>query len=219
MRRVVALTIGVLVALAGCGTDDVTYVGGGDSVGMYFTVPAQWHGFDAKSLATAESTWGENEAGKALLDSTRWQTAFDAAPTPAIDHVFANAPAEQPTAFASVRTLFDAEKSANATDPTVGLRDLVLPVSTLETQGRDDFTLVSEKPVSQGGFTGRRLVFRYRDSAGAPEQTVDQTAYLDPTGATVYLMVVRCSSSCFETHQAAIDTTVSSLTLKEVRGG
>lgn len=209
----------VVALVAGCGSNELTYVGNADSAGMYFTVPSGWHAYDSKALTAAEAAWGGNEAGKAILDSTTWQAAFDASPTPSLEHVFANVPADAPTAFASVRTLYDAEKQEKAEDPTMGLRDLVLPVSTLETQARDDFVLDTDERIEQSTFQGRHLVFRYRESADGPEQTVDQTAYLDPGGTKVYLMVVRCTTACFDAHRAAITSAVSSLTLKEVRGG
>jgi len=205
----------VTVALASCGGNELTYVGNADSQGMYFTVPSTWHGYDAKQLAVAESVWADNESGKALLESTTWQTAFDASTTPSADHVFANSAPDAPTAYASVRTLFTAEQEAAGADPSSVLRDLVVSVSTLEASGRSDFALVTDEEISQGSFPGRHLVFRYRETPDGPEQTVNQTAFLDPNRTTLYLMMVRCSTECYNVHRTEIDSAVGSLTLKE----
>jgi hypothetical protein len=63
------------------------------------------------------------------------------------------------------------------------------------------------------------LVFSYAPEAGAPEQTIDQTAYLSEGNDAVYLLLVRCSTACYDNHRDEISTVTSSFTIQEGRSG
>jgi hypothetical protein len=92
---------------------------------------------------------------------------------------------------------------------------MVVPVSTLGTAVRID----ADQQVTQGKAQGVHLVFSYSPSAGAPEQTIDQTAYLSEGKDAVYLLVIRCSTACYDYHRDEITTVTSSYTIREDRSG
>ena len=46
-------------------------------------------------------------------------------------------------------------------------------------------------------------------------QTFDETAYTNKEGSKVYLMLLRCSSSCYQARQAELESVISSFTIQE----
>lgn len=206
---VAALTVASL--LAGCAAPENHYVaekpGAAPAGSVYFTVPHTWTSFPASAITAAQSGWADDESTKVVLDATAWQEAFDASAEPSLRHVLGAGAVDAPTVYASLRTLYSAETAAATTD---GLKDLVVPVSTLGTQ----VDIVSEEKVSQGGAEGVHLVLRYVPGAGLPEETIDQTAYLSDGKDAVYLLVVRCTTTCYDQHSGAIRSVTSSYTIQ-----
>jgi len=88
-------------------------------------------------------------------------------------------------------------------------------VSTLGSSVR----ILRDETVTQGKATGVHVVFSYAPTAGAPEQTIDQTAYLSEGNDAVYLLLVRCSTACYDNHRDEISTVTSSYTIQEGRSG
>jgi hypothetical protein len=218
-RRWGALGLTVLVgslALSSCARPDYQYEsqqpGTAPAGKVYFKVPQGWSPFPAAQITKAESQWSGDDTAKSLLDVTTWQSAYDASIQPSLDHVLGRGTPDQPTLYASLRTLYQAEAS---TASVKALRDLVVPVSTLGKQ----VTLVRDDTVTQGGAKGVHLIYRFTPSAGAPEETVDQTAYLSAGNDAVYLFLVRCTTACYDNHRDEIDSVTSSYTIREDRSG
>ncbi len=217
MRRgVLALACAALVgtALVGCAAPENHYVaqkpGTAPAGSVYFTVPHGWTAFPASTITAAENGWGSDATMKSVLDSTAWQEAFDAAAAPDLAHVLGTGASEAPTVYASLRTLYSGESAT-----TASLRDMVLPVSTLGSA----VTIRREDKLTQGGAEGVHLVMSYRSAAGAPEETIDQTSYLSDGKDAVYLLVVRCTTSCYDGYADQIRSVTSSYTIQgDTRG-
>ena len=107
---------------------------------------------------------------------------------------------------------FDPEKSV-ATD--AALRDMVVPLSTLGSS----VTISKDVKISQGGAHGVHVVFSYVPASGGAEETIDQTALFSGGKNAVYLLLVRCSSTCFEQNRDAIDSVTASYTIQEDQNG
>jgi len=198
--------------LAGCAAPEYRYAAdkpGTASAGpVYFKVPEAWGTFTPAQITAAQKGWANDATAKPLLDATVWQEAFDAAGTPSLTHVLGSQTPEAPTVYASLRTLYQAESDAVTTD---SLKDLVVPVSRLG----DQVTVQTSEPVKQGTATGLHLVVSFRQTPSAPPETVDETAYLSQGNDALYLLVVRCSTACYERNRADIDTVTSSYTIQE----
>lgn len=199
------------VLLAGCAAPENHYVAqapGAAAAGkVYFTVPYSWTAFPASAIATAESGWSSDSAAQSLLSATAWQEAFDASSQPSLDHVLGSGVPESPTVYASLRTLYDAEKGAASTE---ALRDLVVPVSKLTGQ----VEVLSEERLAVHGLEGVHLVLALPSAEGRPEQTIDQTAFLSDGKDAVYLLVVRCTTACYDEHADEIARVTSSYTIQ-----
>ncbi len=218
-RRVCALALALVAgttALSSCARPDYQYAaqkpGDVPAGSVFFKVPQGWNEFPAAQIAKAQSDWATDPAAKSLLDVTAWQSAYDASIQPSLGNVLGTGAADQPTLYASLRSLYEAE-STNAS--VESLRDMVVPVSTLGSNVR----ILRDETVTQGKATGVHVVFSYAPTAGAPEQTIDQTAYLSEGNDAVYLLLVRCSTACYDNHRDEISTVTSSYTIQEGRSG
>lgn len=219
LRRVLATAVGVGVALAAltsCAKPDFRYAaeraGSAPAGTVYFKVPQDWTEFPAAQIAAAEKGWTGGADAAALLGATSWQAAYDAAPTPSLDHVLGRSVPDRPVVYASLRSLY-AEEQAGAT--TSALRDMLVPVSTLGSAVR----VTTDETVTQGSASGVHLVYSYAPGPGLPEETIDQTAYLSDGRDAVYLLVVRCTTTCYAAHRDEIATVTASYTIEEGRSG
>jgi hypothetical protein len=219
VRRVLAtaavlgLTVGVL---ASCAKPDFRYAaeppGSAPAGTVYLKVPRDWAEFPAAQIASAEKGWTAGSDAAALLGATSWQAAYDAAPTPSLDHVLGRAAPDRPVVYASLRSLY-AEEQAGATAD--GLKDLLVPISTLGPAVH----VTTDATVTQGSASGVHLVYSYTPAPGLPEETIDQTAYLSDGRDAVYLLVVRCTTTCYAEHRDEIAAVTSSYTIEEGRSG
>ncbi|HET7900827.1 MAG TPA: hypothetical protein VFL59_06530 [Candidatus Nanopelagicales bacterium] len=208
-RTVLACAAVAGLALSACAGPQNHYVsqkpGSAPAGSVYFTVPEAWTSFPTTAISAAEKGWSDDAAMKSVLDATTWQEAFDASAQPDLAHVLGSAPVTEPTVYASLRTVYGGE-----TVTTASLRDMVLPLSTLGSA----VTVRSEDALAQGGAQGVHLVLSYRASAGAPEETIDQTSYLSDGKDAVYLLVVRCTTSCYDANADQIRSVTSSYTIQ-----
>jgi hypothetical protein len=208
---VAAAVLGTAV-LAGCAAPDYRYAsdapGSAPGGSVYFKVPESWSGFTAAQITAAQKGWGDDPTAKPLLDVTAWQEAYDASKTPSLTHVLGSAAPDSPVVYASLRSLYQAETDSVTVS---SLTDLLLPVSSLG----DQVNVRSSEPVVQGKAKGLHLVLSYKASDNAPEETLDETAYLSEGNDALYLLVVRCTSTCYDRNRTDIDTVTSSYTIKE----
>lgn len=179
---------------------------------VYFKVPHGWTAFPAAQIATAQSGWSSVPDAAALLDATAWQAAYDASPAPSLEHVLGRTPPTRPVVYASLRSLY-AEERAAATPSA--LRGLLVPVSTLGPAVH----VTTDEVITQGSLSGVHVVVSYASARGAPEETIDQTAYLSDGKDAVYLLVVRCTTTCYTEHRDEIRAVTSSFTIQEDRSG
>lgn len=217
MRRAPWLALACAALVSGCAAPVYRYAGDqpGTATGagpVYFKVPSAWDGFSATQITAAQKQWSTDATVQPLLNATVWQEAFDAAPRPSLTHVLGSQVPDSPVVYASLRTLYQAESDAASTS---SLRDMLVPLSTLG----DQVTVSRDETVTQGTATGVHLVFSFKPTPSSPQETVDQTAYLAGNRGAVYLLVVRCSSACYEQHRADIDTVTASYTIQEGRRG
>jgi len=218
VRRVVIAiaALAVIGSLASCARPDFQYAseqpGTAPAGKVYFKVPSGWTQLSAAAITKAESAWTTDSTAKNLLQATAWQSAFDAAPAPSLEHVLGIDTPEQPTVYASLRQLY-AEEKTSIND--AALRDMVVPVSTLGSS----VEILSDAKVSQGSAHGVHLVFSYDPGSGRASQVVDQTTLVSGGDDAVYLLLVRCSTDCYAKYRAEITSVTSSYTIQEGRNG
>ena len=220
MRRAALLALATALATTGlvsaCAAPDYRYAneapGSAPASTVYFKVPESWSPFTPAQITAAQQGWASDATAKPLLDATVWQEAYDASASPSLTHVLGSATPSSPVVYASLRSLYQAEVDSVTVD---SLKDVVLPVSTLGSQ----VDVRTSQPVQQGNSQGVHLVVSFKAAGTGSEETLDETAYLSPEHNALYLLVVRCSTACYDQHRADIDTVTSSFTIKETSRG
>jgi hypothetical protein len=210
-RHLLSLCLLAAVAVASCGPPSYTYVTN-SADGTYFKVPRSWHPIDQ---ATLQKALGGDQAGG---DESAWMVAYDAADSPSPSHLV-DADTGRPIVYATVRRLAPQVRGQVSLDT---LRDMLLPVTSAARANRNpqtsvftDFGLIDEQVLTPGsGIRGVHAVYRYRVQGGPP-QTFDQTAYVNDDASKVYLLLVRCSATCYEQRRDEINDVVSSFTVRE----
>lgn len=208
---VAGLVLLAAVVLAGCGAPSYTYVKN-SADHMYVKIPASWHSIDEKDLDDAIGLDPAEDASSRGL----WLQGYDAAETPSPLHLFGSS-ATEPAALVSVQKVPESSRGALSLD---GLRDFFFPVSPTARQNNQNpqlsgFGLVADDVLTPGdGLRGVHTVFRYR-LGGGPPQMIDQTGYLNDDASKVYLLLVRCSTTCYKDRHGEIENVVSSFTIRE----
>lgn len=208
---VAGLVLLAAALLAGCGAPRYTYVKN-SADHMYVKIPASWHSIDQKDLDNAIGLDPAEDASSRGL----WLQGYDAADTPSALHLF-GASAPEPAVLVSVQQVPRASRGGLSLD---GLRDFFFPVSPTARQNNQNpqltgFGLLADDVLTPGdGVRGVHTVFRYR-LGGGPPQMMDQTGYLNDDASKVYLLLVRCSTTCYKDRHGEIENVVSSFTIRE----
>lgn len=195
----------LLVAVAGCGAPQFTYVAN-SSADTYFKVPYGWHAIDRGALA--------KELGSS---SSAWSVAYDAGSAPSAAHAFSFG-ISQPFVFALVGQLSSTESNQISYN---GLRDFVFPVTSAarQTATKDsypltNFQLISDSLLNPGqGIHGVRDVFSYTYPDGSID-TFDQVAYLNANSTKVYVLMIHCQRSCYSKNVNEINQVMTSFTVR-----
>jgi hypothetical protein len=208
---VAGLVLLAAALLAGCGAPRYTYVKN-SADHMYVKIPASWHSIDQKDLDNAIGLDPAEDASSRGL----WLQGYDAADTPSALHLFGSS-APEPAVLVSVQQVPQASRGGLSLD---GLRDFFFPVSPTARQNNQNpqltgFGLMADDVLTPGdGVRGVHTVFRYR-LGGGPPQMMDQTGYLNDDASKVYLLLVRCSTTCYKDRHGEIENVVSSFTIRE----
>jgi hypothetical protein len=210
-RAAVAGLVLLATVLSGCGSPRYTYVKN-SADHLYVRVPASWHSIDQDDLDDAIGLDPAEDAKSRGL----WLQAYDAADTPSPLHLFGSS-APQPAALVSVQQVPQSSRGRLSLD---GLRDLFFPVSPTARENSQnpqltDFGLISDDVLTPGdGLRGVHSVFRYT-LGGGPPQMIDQTGYFNDDASKVYVLLVRCSTTCYKDRHGEIEAVVSSFTIRE----
>ena len=208
---VAGLVLLAAALLAGCGAPRYTYVKN-SADHMYVKIPASWHSIDQKDLDNAIGLDPAEDASSRGL----WLQGYDAADTPSALHLFGSS-APEPAVLVSVQRVPQASRGGLSLD---GLRDFFFPVSPTARQNNQNpqltgFGLLADDVLTPGdGVRGVHTVFRYR-LGGGPPQMMDQTGYLNDDASKLYLLLVRCSTTCYKDRHGEIENVVSSFTIRE----
>jgi hypothetical protein len=208
---VAGLVLVVSALVAGCGAPAYTYVKN-SAEHTYVKIPASWQPIDQKDLDDAIGL----DPAESAKSRGLWLEGYDAAETPSTLHLFGSS-APEPAALVSVQQVPESSRGGLSLD---GLRDLFFPVSPTARENSQNpqlsgFGLVADDVLTPGdGIRGVHTVFRY-SLAGGPPQMMDQTAYLNDDASKVYVLLVRCSTTCYKDRHGEIDGVVSSFTIRE----
>jgi hypothetical protein len=207
-KRFLVGAVILIAALTGCATPSVHHVG---TSGLYFDVPRHWTSVDENLLKRAETGWNSDDAGSAIVQSLTWQTAWSTKANVTPADVFTNEPSNAPIVYASARTLFAAEKSGIGTDIVTALQDVVMPVSSK--QSDDGLSVDVNQAVTLNQHQGIEQKLRW--TTNGVEQQVRAVVMLSKDLSTVYTFTVRCTTECFTNNAQDVATILRSITIKD----
>ncbi|MFG1922560.1 hypothetical protein [Cryptosporangium sp. NPDC048952] len=215
-RSIHIVAITVLALVAACGAPDFTYVKNSGHK-TYFKVPQGWHETATKSLDDALSGTNTDSVAAEMRQQSWWSVAYDAAESPAADHLVTVGLTDEPILYARVAPLTEEQQSKVSLDL---LRDAFLPVTPTAREAAagslplTGFELVrSEVLTPSDGLHGVRVIFDY-ELANGVLHTFDQTALVNNAGTMLYLLIIRCSTSCYRDRVDELDTIAKSFTVR-----
>jgi hypothetical protein len=206
----VLLICAAAIALSACTGSGYHYVknSSDEGSGTYFKIPESWRVYDENEFFAKLDL--PPERAKARKD-TSWAIAFDASSKPTLKH-FEDPVTRQPFGIAEVRQLGPEERDQFS---LMAMRNLVLPVDQLAESGAELEVLKLEEFTRDGGFHGLRFTFNFRYPENNRFVTFDQVSIVDSDTKEVHLLVISCSTRCYEQKKDTINTVMDSWTVKE----
>jgi hypothetical protein len=175
--------------------------------GLSLEAPAGWKVFEPQQVLSRHQSSAEL---RRLLDHVPWAIAFDAAPSPSLEHVFVfnqfrNA-RSHPSGYARVRHLTNPQRSRLS---AISLRNELIPVDALVESGHAKLVR-SERVEDASHRQGARLLVELTLPNG--EQLMyDQTSVVDSAVRTIHLLAIGCDSSCYRRYGDMVERVVSSM--------
>jgi hypothetical protein len=206
----VVLVCAAALALAACSGSGYHYVKNStdEGSGTYFKIPEGWRVYDENQFFAKLDLPPERAKAR---KATSWAIAFDASSKPTLKH-FEQPVTAQPFGIAEVRELGPEERDEFS---LMAMRNLVLPVDQLAESEAELEVLRLEEFTRDGGFHGLRFTFNFRYPQAKEFVTFDQVSIVDDDTKEVHLLVISCSTKCYERKKDTINTVMDSWTVKE----
>lgn len=210
-----AIAVAAIAISGGCGAPEFTYVKNSGQK-TYFKVPHNWHAIGTGSLDDVLSGTNPDSATKRVRQQMWWSVAYDASADPTPDHLLTSAVTNEPIVYARVARLTEAQQNAVSLDM---LRNSFLPVTEDARQAATNlpltgFELVRDDVLTpSSGLHGVRVVYDY-ELGNDVLHTFDQTALVNNDGTKIYMLIIRCSTSCYRERSSELDTIAKSFTVR-----
>jgi hypothetical protein len=202
----IAAVLALAGIVAGCADSGFQYVKSSEDR-TYFKVPDRWTLFDEDAIMERFGA-GLTEAQRAAELEQSWRVAFDASPKPSVNNVLRSR-TKYPAGLAIVRPLsFDAADTLSNSS----LRNLFVDIDSAQQDGTGEIQEYEELQLD-GGFRGIHVVATIDTGNGRPV-TVDQTALVDQATTKLYVLLITCSSVCYDKNRRDIEQVVGSWTVR-----
>ncbi|WP_436521144.1 hypothetical protein [Actinoplanes sp. HUAS TT8] len=208
--------IAAVVLTTACAAPEYTYVKNSDQK-TYFKVPHEWHQTATGDLDDILAGTNPDSANSAARQQMWWSVAYDADADPTAAHLLTGQVTDQPIVYARVSKLTTDQQNAISLDV---LRDILLPVTAdareaaAPTTPLTGFELVRDDLLAPAdGLHGVRVVYDYELADGVLH-TFDQTTLVNNAGDTLYLLIIRCSASCYRERSGELDDIATSFTVR-----
>lgn len=187
---------------------------GSKTDGAFFAAPHEW-----KSISMAQLQKYEKSSSNPDVVDRAQMVRYEVALTPSEEitakDVFSLAPVDQPVAFMRIRDLYPEEINSVSYNT---LRSVLVPLSRMVTdpqQGDAPFDLIDDYEVADKGGRGVRTV--YRITLQGKEQVIDQTAVTSEDRRTLYVFVIRCTTTCYNNNEKLMTKIADSFSVKGPR--
>ena len=208
---IVIEVIALAIILSACGKPSQQYATD-KADGVYFTVPLGWTKISTLAINSVEAK--STSAGAAdRLAAVHWQVAYTLDKALKAEQVLSLNTPEQPVVYVRVRSLLPDEINSVSYN---SLRNLVVPITTWAS-GNDPtapaLSIADDAEIVEKGGRGVQTQFTFKASDGKV-QTIDQAALMSNDHSTMYIMIARCSSTCFTKHSKEIAKIMKSFTVR-----
>lgn len=211
--RTLGLAMALALSLSACGESSQLYPASKEN-GVFFSVPKNWNNLSYAALSKYEkSSADKQENSRESL--VRWQIAYSLDPKIKVSSVFTLKPPTSPLIFARVRDLTSEETNDFSYN---SLRNVIVPVTQLADGtdlGVDDFEILNDREVVEKGARGIQTIYRF--TLQGEQQTFNQTALISEDRTMIYILIGRCTTTCYKKNKKAIEEIVSSFTVQGAR--
>lgn len=184
------------------------------STQTFFKLPQAWKTFDEGDLIPGEVRPNPfQQAGNPI----QFLVGFSADPGAQAGDI-PDPSSDQPQGFVLVHNLSTSERD----QISLGfLRNAFVPIDQMYSKDPNSVAVfVDDENLTRDGFHGSHLVFSVRQSQDQVRQytqsfTVNQTGLIDPATSKVYLLVILCTSDCYQKNQKTIDLVADSWSVRE----
>lgn len=212
--RLIALIPVLSLALSACGVPS-QYYASDKKDGVYLTLPTGWHSISQLKLNALEATSTATGAADRLA-LVRWQEGFSPDAKVGAKAVLNLSAPSSPVIYVRVRGLTFDETNAVSFN---SLRNMIVPLTTW-IDGTDttapEFQIFDDSPVIQKVARGVHTNYEFTVK-GQPSQTIDQTALVSEDRSLIYVLIVRCTTTCFDKNRAVLSKISKSFTVRGTR--
>jgi hypothetical protein len=208
--RILALFMVLTLALTGCGESSKIYAAS-KTDGVFFSVPKNWHGLSNAALNKYEKKSADDES-TSRQSLVRWQVAYSTDSKIKVSQVFSLKPVKSPLVFVRVRDLTGSEVNDFSYN---SLRNVIVPITQLS-EGADlgvpDFKILEDGEVVEKGARGIQTIYSF--SIDGTQQTFNQTVLMSNDRTTLYILMVRCVTTCYTKNKKVMEAIVKSYTVQ-----
>lgn len=205
-RLIGGCVLTLAVILAGCATPQYADVSV-PKTNFHFQIPRAWDQINSSSLTIWLKARSYNTRGA-------WIDGYDAGPQPSAADSW-NYHATRPFVFAEYIKLSSSEREMSYGH----LRDFYLPVTSTARQNAiaqgfqfTSFRQIRDQPLSLGqGTQGFRETYDYTSAGHA--DTFDEDVVTNAGHTAILLLVVHCTTTCYNSYRTEIDYLMSSVIL------
>jgi hypothetical protein len=205
----------VFVGSGACGAPQFTYVkNSGEKT--YFKVPHDWHEVPTSQIDDVLSGTNPDSFSAAVRKQLWWSKGYDADTAPAPEHLLTLGPTESPIVYVRVSKTTATQQAALSFDE---LRNEFLPVTTAARTASTstpltNFELLHDEVLTpSSSLHGVREIYGYQFPNGVMN-TFDLTALVNNDSSKLYVLLIRCSTSCYRARASELDTIAKSFTVR-----
>ena len=210
-RASIAIALVLTTALlSGCSKPSKIYASN-KSEGVYFSLPQGWKKISQKDLSLRESASTATGAAERAA-SVLWQEAYALNSKVTAADVLSLKTPQDPIVYVRVRALLGPEINSVSYN---SLRDLVVPLTGWVdgTRKAPTFDISNDEERVEKGARGIHSVFNFIQSDGS-DQTIDQTSLLSNDHSTIYALLIRCSTTCYDKKRSVLERIAASFTVR-----
>ncbi|BCB83396.1 hypothetical protein [Phytohabitans suffuscus] len=216
LKRLTIPFVAVALLVGACGAPEFEYVKNSEQQ-TYFKVPNEWAQVDQDALDAWAVEEEPDSAAAELRSQLMWTVAYDAAEDPDLAHIASTASTPQPVVWAKVERLVPTAAAAISLNE---LRDMWLPVTEDRRQFFEEngvelpyFELLHDEVLTpEKGLHGVRVVYNWRMPGRL--HTFDMTALVNDDASVRYMLLVRCTASCYQERFDELQNIVTSFTVR-----